>query len=96
MSTPQPAAVYDNDMAGILVQDPFTSELTVKDRCDRCGAQAYVRALAGTWPQPLLFCGHHGREHTPVLEQVEGIWIHDETDRLHGNVAEQKLAKDAV
>ena len=29
------------------------------DRCDRCGAQAFVRALFPVGE--LLFCGHHAR-----------------------------------
>lgn len=35
------------------------------DRCDRCGAQAYMRARLekGT----LLFCGHHGNEYRAAL-----------------------------
>ena len=54
--------------------------LTAADRCDRCGAQAYVRATlpAGT---ELLFCGHHGNEHRPSL-LVAGASLHDETDKL--------------
>ena len=54
--------------------------LTAHDRCDRCGAQAYVRATlpAGT---ELLFCGHHGNAHRPSL-LVAGAELHDETDKL--------------
>ena len=54
--------------------------LTAADRCDRCGAQAYVRATlpGGT---DLLFCGHHGNAHRPSL-LVAGASIHDETDKL--------------
>lgn len=54
--------------------------LTAHDRCDRCGAQAYLRATlpAGT---ELLFCGHHGNAHRPSL-LVAGAALHDETDRL--------------
>ncbi len=54
--------------------------LTAADRCDRCGAQAYVRATlpGGT---DLLFCGHHGNAHRPSL-LVAGAAIHDETDKL--------------
>ncbi len=54
--------------------------LTAHDRCDRCGAQAYVRATlpAGT---ELLFCGHHGNAHRPSL-LVAGADLHDETDLL--------------
>ncbi len=54
--------------------------LTAHDRCDRCGAQAYIRATlpGGT---ELLFCGHHGNEHRPNL-LVAGASLHDETDKL--------------
>ena len=34
--------------------------ITTSDRCDRCGAQAYVRATLVSGE--LYFCGHHGRE----------------------------------
>lgn len=58
-----------------------TKPLTAQDRCDRCGAQAYVRAvLAGGGD--LLFCAHHGRKYSPSL-RASGADIYDETDRLH-------------
>jgi len=42
--------------------------LTALDRCDRCGAQALVRA---TLPfGELLFCGHHARQHAEALARV--------------------------
>jgi len=54
--------------------------LTAADRCDRCGAQAYVRVeLSGGGE--LLFCAHHGREHGDRLREV-ALTIHDETGRL--------------
>jgi hypothetical protein len=53
--------------------------LTAADRCDRCGAQAYVRARLNTGGE-LLFCAHHGREHLPKLRNRAEI--HDESDRL--------------
>ena len=57
-----------------------TSPLTASDRCDRCGAQAYVRVeLPGG--NELLFCAHHGREHGPKLRAVAVNW-HDETGKL--------------
>lgn len=34
--------------------------LTMQDRCDSCGAQAYVQAIGV--PGSLLFCGHHYNE----------------------------------
>ena len=56
------------------------TSLSAVDRCDRCGAQAYIRAvLAGG--SELLFCGHHGRRHEPKLRPLAVEW-HDETDRL--------------
>lgn len=45
--------------------------ITAKDRCDKCGAQAMVRAklVAGE----LYFCGHHAREagNKLVLSSIE-------------------------
>ncbi|WP_030167121.1 DUF7455 domain-containing protein [Spirillospora albida] len=58
-----------------------TKPLTVADRCDRCGAQAYVRAVL-VGGGDLLFCAHHGRRYAEAL-RANGADIHDETDRLH-------------
>ncbi len=56
--------------------------LNATDRCDRCGAQAYVRVeLAGG--TELLFCAHHAREHEDKLREI-AVSIHDETVRLAG------------
>lgn len=53
--------------------------LTAADRCDRCNAQAYVRAtLSGL---DLLLCAHHHREHGPALRD-QGATVHDETALL--------------
>jgi len=54
--------------------------LTAADRCDRCGARAYVRARLSSGGE-LLFCAHHGREHLPKLQDMSTN-IQDETDRL--------------
>jgi hypothetical protein len=57
-----------------------TKPLAAADRCDRCGAQAYIRAvLAGGGD--LLFCAHHGRKYSEALREA-GAEIVDETDRL--------------
>ena len=56
------------------------SPLTAADRCDRCGAQAYVRVNLGNGGE-LLFCAHHGREHEAKLKAM-GAEIHDESSRL--------------
>lgn len=41
------------------------------DRCDRCGAQAKLRAVLRHGV--LLFCGHHGHEYARKLEDVGAI-----------------------
>ncbi len=57
-----------------------TTPLTAVDRCDRCGAQAYLRVeLAGGGE--LLFCGHHAREHGDRLREI-AVSFHDETGKL--------------
>ncbi|MDP9434254.1 MAG: hypothetical protein M3P93_03290 [Actinomycetota bacterium] len=59
---------------------PAPSTLTHDDRCDRCGAQAFVRAVlvAGE----LLFCGHHGRTHGAALGAV-ALRVEDGTDGIN-------------
>ena len=54
--------------------------MTASDRCDRCGAQAYVRVVLNAGGE-LLFCAHHGREHGEALRQA-GADIHDESQKL--------------
>ena len=57
-----------------------TPQLTAAERCDRCGAQAYVRVLLPSGGE-LLFCAHHGREHAAKLREV-AVEIQDESERL--------------
>ncbi|MFI6594826.1 hypothetical protein ACIBHX_01185 [Nonomuraea sp. NPDC050536] len=54
--------------------------LTALDRCDRCGAQAYIRATLPVGGE-LLFCAHHGRQHVAALRE-KGAEIMDESARL--------------
>lgn len=54
--------------------------LNAVDRCDRCGAQAYVRAVLLSGGE-LLFCGHHAKEYAAGLKPVVAH-IQDETKRL--------------
>jgi hypothetical protein len=54
--------------------------LTAVDRCDRCSAQAYVRATGVSGE--LYFCGHH----FAGMEESVSKWafeIIDERDRLN-------------
>lgn len=53
--------------------------LTAADRCDSCGAQAYIAAEVNG--SELLFCAHHGRKYEEKLRSVATSW-HDETARL--------------
>ena len=57
-----------------------SAPLTAEDRCDRCGAQAYLRVELQSGGE-LLFCAHHAREHGEALKQVAAA-VHDETHRL--------------
>ncbi|MCW2758650.1 MAG: hypothetical protein JWO46_2396 [Nocardioidaceae bacterium] len=57
-----------------------TASLSAVDRCDRCGAQAYLRVMLASGGE-LLFCAHHAREHGPKLKEVAAE-LHDETDKL--------------
>lgn len=45
--------------------------LTLKDRCDRCGAAAKSRFLKPTFE--LFLCGHHSNQHSEEL--VNQGWI---------------------
>ena len=54
--------------------------LTAIDRCDRCGARAYLRVFLRSGGE-LLFCAHHARQHREKLTEVASR-IQDETDRL--------------
>jgi len=54
--------------------------LTAADRCDRCGAQAYVRVTLQGGGE-LLFCLHHSKEHSDRLKQV-ALKIQDESSRI--------------
>ncbi|HEU0100810.1 MAG TPA: hypothetical protein VFR07_00655 [Mycobacteriales bacterium] len=57
-----------------------SAPLAARDRCDRCGARAYVRATLPSGSE-LLFCGHHGGVLRASL-LVQGAELHDETDAL--------------
>lgn len=53
--------------------------LTPNDRCDKCGAQAYM--LATLDDGDLLFCAHHAAKFRDTLVAA-GAEILDETERL--------------
>ena len=56
------------------------ASLAVTDRCDRCGAQAFVRVVLRNGE--LLFCGHHGRENAAALGPV-ALYVEDFTGTIN-------------
>lgn len=76
----QPASRPTSEEREGDVTATLASPLTIADRCDRCGAQAYVRVMLVSGGE-LLFCAHHGREHTPALADLSAS-IQDESERL--------------
>ena len=65
--------------------------LAATDRCDRCGAQAYVRTVLESGFE-LLFCNHHWHDNEARLRQL-AVSIQDETGRL-GAVPAAAVAED--
>ena len=67
-------------MSAATLPTSNSQPLTTLDRCDRCGAQAYLRIeLAGG--SELLFCAHHSRKHEQQLRSI-AVSVHDETSQL--------------
>ena len=64
-------------MTTVLAPHP---PLTAADRCDRCGAQAYIRVVLASGGE-LLFCAHHGRAHEAKLREIAAA-VQDHTDKL--------------
>lgn len=52
--------------------------LFADSRCDRCGAQAFVKAMHPDMSTELLFCGHHGRKNLDALVN-QGWTLNDQT-----------------
>jgi len=59
---------------------PSAAALSAADRCDRCGAQAYLRVELQSGGE-LLFCAHHAREHGDKLKEIAATVV-DETHKL--------------
>ena len=65
--------------------DELDYSLGAMDRCDSCGAQAYVRVTLQSGD--LLFCAHHGSKFKEKLLPTAVNW-HDESSRLLETVAD--------
>lgn len=62
--------------------DQDFSILDANDRCDSCGAQAYVMITMKETGFPLLFCAHHWTRHQDVAIHLVEDMV-DETDKLN-------------
>ena len=63
--------------AGQAEHDPVVVSLfNASERCDKCNAQAHMRAVLSTGT--LLFCGHHGNEYRAGLIAA-GAHIEEDT-----------------
>ena len=65
--------------------DELDYTLTALDRCDSCGAQAYIKVTLASGE--LLFCAHHGAKFKDKLLPTALNW-HDESARLLNTAAE--------
>ncbi|GGL47082.1 DUF7455 domain-containing protein [Planomonospora parontospora] len=62
---------------------PQTDPLQIADRCDQCGAQAFVRVVFRR-NKDLLFCGHHYSKHEPALmTSYPYAVVYDERRRIN-------------
>jgi hypothetical protein len=68
------------DVTGTLTPLSDRPALSASDRCDRCGAQAYVRVVLAGGGE-LLFCNHHYGEHEGKLAKV-AVAVDDERASL--------------
>ena len=74
-------------MTVTLTQTDARPALSAADRCDRCGAQAYVRVVLAGGGE-LLFCRHHYTEHEAKLRGV-AIAVDDERESINAATAER-------
>lgn len=61
---------------------PLSNKLNHADRCDTCGAQAFVWAIIPNSEHGLMFCGHHFNKYEDNLRKV-AIDIWDERYKIN-------------
>ena len=59
----------EKEIGTVIPSTMERSPLNAFDRCDRCGAQAFVRAVLRGGSE-LLFCRHHARKHEDRLRKI--------------------------
>jgi len=67
-----------------LNEQVINDALTMNDRCDRCGAEAWVRWVRGE--QAILTCAHHARAHEEALLE----WAHYSVDKRKDRFAHDR------
>lgn len=82
------AEILGDDPAATDVAAPRFPPLTVHDRCDRCGAQAWTRWCQHLEKHPeqetdLLFCAHHTGDHYDALVKAEFELVVDQRDQIN-------------
>ena len=70
-------------MTSALASHP---QLNAADRCDRCGAQAYIRVTLAAGGE-LLFCAHHGHAHEDKLRAMS-VEFQDDSSQLAATPAQ--------
>lgn len=55
-------------------------ELTALDRCDRCGAQAFVMTRLNG--RDLLWCAHHFKDHAAKLALAGALIVADDRKQV--------------
>ena len=79
-SLPRGTGELIRNEADVTTAVATSTPLTAADRCDRCGAQAYLRVELVSGGE-LLFCAHHAREHGDKLKEIAANVV-DETHKL--------------
>ncbi len=70
------------------VMETVERQLKIADRCDRCGAQAFVlvKGMSGE----LMFCGHHYHQNQEALTKF-AYEIVDETGYINAHSASSPI-----
>ena len=75
----QPTMINPNPTTEVEAPAPSLPPMTARDRCDSCGAQAYV--IVTLRSGDLMFCGHDYAKHEAALAPVASS-VRDERSRL--------------
>ena len=80
---PVDVVVGEDDAESIEpIERPLSNKLKNADRCDTCGAQAFVWAIMPDSDAGLMYCGHHFNKYEAKLREV-AIDIFDERYKIN-------------